>query len=462
LNERRIAVIEKQTKKNKMNNNHFKEFIKNILIGNALIEDETLKIQYLILNSFSIIGASFAFILGILHLFSSNASLGIFDICGFIFTISTITFLRKTKKINICSDIILGEMLLLFIFLLWFNKNNTSLFWFYTFPPLAIFLKGYKKGFIWVSAEFLIIIGFFLSEKLRIISSMIFTDMQIFIMTMSLLAVTILIFFYEMLKLKLINVIKKQESEIVKKKIIEEEYLLAEKIQKALIPDKDIILNNLEISGYYHPANGVGGDYYDYVDIRDGKTAVIICDVSGKGVPSAIVMVNIRSVFLNIIQNPDIKPDEIIKIINSKMCCDLTTDMFATLSVFIYNSKTNEVSICNAGHGPFIYYSKKDNAIHEIPFNNLPSGISKDEINYTNRFVTLGKGDVILSFTDGLTEAYENKFKENAVTIIKENFEKLADLYAGEINDRLIGKIEDVIGKMKINDDISLVVSKLI
>ena len=280
-----------------MNNNYFKKFIKNILIGNTTFPDETLKIQYLILNSFSVIGASFVFILGILHLFSSNVSLGIFDLCGSIFTISTITFLRKTKNINICSDIILSEMILLFIFLLWFNKNNTSLFWFYTFPPLAIFLKGYKKGFIWVSTEFLIIIIFFLSEKLKIFSPIIFTDMQIFIMVMSLLTVTILIFFYETLKLKLINVIKKQENEIVKKKIIEEEYLLAEKIQKALIPDKDIILNNLEISGYYQAANGVSGDYYDYVDIRDGKTAVIICDVSGKGVPSAIVMVNINIYF---------------------------------------------------------------------------------------------------------------------------------------------------------------------
>ena len=106
----------------------------------------------------------------------------------------------------------------------------------------------------------------------------------------------------------------------------------------------------------------------------------------------------------------------------------MTSDMFATLSIFIYNSKTNEVAICNAGHGPFIYYSKKDKAIHEIPFNNLPSGISEDKINYINKYITLEKGDIILSFTDGLTEAYEYKFKNNVITVIKENFEKLADL----------------------------------
>jgi len=141
---------------------------------------------------------------------------------------------------------------------------------------------------------------------------------------------------------------------------------------------------------------------------------------------------------------------------------DLTSDMFATLTVYIFNSETNEVTFCNAGHGPFFYFSVKENKVIEVNYNSLPGGISEDFSNFVNTKIKLDKDDIILSYTDGLLEAFEHKYGNDGKAIIYKTICENKNLSAQEINAEIMGKINEVVGKMDRNDDISLLISKII
>ncbi|RPI01040.1 MAG: hypothetical protein EHM64_16325, partial [Ignavibacteriae bacterium] len=318
-----------------------KKIVQNYLSSSAnLAGNSLLRLKFMIVNSYTVIGCSYVFVHGVFNLLRQFHILGGLEILGGLLVIINIILLRKTKNIEFAGAVILFLMLCLFISLVVFGQDDkTGLFWFFTFPLLAFFLKGIKEGFIWIIFQFVVIITMLVMSELNFIIRIPYSIYEIVVLCMSILAVILLLYFYELMKNELVAMQNKQHDDDVEQRILREQFDIAERIQKLLIPQKDRNFGNISISGYYRAALGVGGDYYDYFEIDGDRIAVIICDVSGKGISGAFVMVNIRSIFQNNIPKFMITPSEMITIINEKMLEDSTNDFFAVLSVYIYNKK---------------------------------------------------------------------------------------------------------------------------
>ena len=184
---------------------------------------------------------------------------------------------------------------------------------------------------------------------------------------------------------------------------MESELSIAREIQMSMLPT-DFTLSpqrdDLEIYACLTPAKAVGGDLYDFL-VRDGRLYFCIGDVSGKGVPSALVMSIISTQFRSLSSTED-KPEKIVSVINAFSKDRNETMMFATLFVGILDLETGVLSYCNAGHNAPVLTGKEPGFLKVE--SNLPVGV-ETAWKYKGQQLTLTPGKTILLYTDGLTEA---------------------------------------------------------
>lgn len=184
---------------------------------------------------------------------------------------------------------------------------------------------------------------------------------------------------------------------------MESELSIAREIQLSMLPT-DFALSpkrdDLEIYASLTPAKAVGGDFYDFL-VRDGRLFFCIGDVSGKGVPSALVMSIISTQFRSLSSTED-KPEKIVSAINAASKDRNASMMFATLFVGILDLDTGVLSYCNAGHNAPILIGKESRFLKVE--SNLPVGVETGW-KYKGQQLTLAPGKTLLLYTDGLTEA---------------------------------------------------------
>ena len=194
------------------------------------------------------------------------------------------------------------------------------------------------------------------------------------------------------------------------KQRMDKELTIAQNIQMAMLPktfppyaDR----NDLNIAGIVIPAKQVGGDLYDF-HIRDNKLIFCIGDVSGKGVPAALVMAVTCSLFRTISAHEN-KPERIMNMLNDTMSESNDQNMFVTLFLGILDLQTNTLEYCNAGHNsPVLRTGNHTEILPSIP--NLPLGVLSG-FAYTGQSINFNPDDSLFLYTDGLTEA-ENIDKE--------------------------------------------------
>lgn len=178
------------------------------------------------------------------------------------------------------------------------------------------------------------------------------------------------------------------------------ELRIAQEIQSEMLPTHHITRPEVDISGSQVTALQVGGDLYDYF-VRDEKLYFCIGDVSGKGVPSSLVMAVVHSLFRSLTQRES-NPARIVQSINTNSCEGNHINMFVTLFVGVLDLPTGRLRYCNAGHdAPLVINSE----VKALPVNaNLPVGVISD-FKYTQQQEELPSGTTLFLYTDGLTEA---------------------------------------------------------
>ena len=191
--------------------------------------------------------------------------------------------------------------------------------------------------------------------------------------------------------------IHKIESE---KERINAELDIATKIQASALPTGKIENNDFIVNGYSHPAKEVGGDFFDYYMLDENNLAIVIGDVSDKGVPAALVAMTTQKTIKQILKHEH-NPSKVLYQINNELCENNPESMFLTLWLGIYNKTTKKLIFSNAGHNPPLI---KEN--DEFKYLNIDSEIALgvfedydyvlDEINLTNE---------IILYTDGITDA---------------------------------------------------------
>ena len=188
---------------------------------------------------------------------------------------------------------------------------------------------------------------------------------------------------------------------------MEGELRIAGNIQQALLPADDPSLKGVGdvcVEGRLIPAKTVGGDLYDAF-LRDGKLFFCIGDVSGKGIPSALIMAITQALFRNIASRED-NPAHIMKRLNESACRNNKANIFVTLFIGVLDLPTGHLHYCNAGHElPIVIHAQGgggEEILQAKP--NLPIGLF-DDFNFEMQTMTMRSGEVLFLYTDGLTEA---------------------------------------------------------
>lgn len=201
------------------------------------------------------------------------------------------------------------------------------------------------------------------------------------------------------------NLVLKEQLRVAYERVDRELKVVAD-IQRSLLPEALPEMPGLDIAAYYQTAKDAGGDYYDFFKLPGGKLGILIADVSGHGTPAAVVMAVTHSIAHTHDGPPD-PPSRLLNFINHHLASRYTngTGTFVTAFYGIYDPATRQLRYANAGHNPprLKRSNGGPNGIVEGAAN-LPLGIDPDEV-YLDDVQTLSPGDILVLYTDGITEA---------------------------------------------------------
>jgi serine phosphatase RsbU (regulator of sigma subunit)/CHASE1-domain containing sensor protein len=188
---------------------------------------------------------------------------------------------------------------------------------------------------------------------------------------------------------------------------LEQELRVARSIQHALLPKDLPELEGWEIAHHYRPAREVGGDFYDFLRLEDGRVGFVIGDVSGKGMAAALVMANTQSVLRAVAHRGSVAPEQVLAEANAILCAYIPpTNMFVTCFYAILEPESGRLRYANAGHD--LPYERHDGRVDKLRARGMPLGLMPD-MGYEEKEAVLAAGDDLLFYSDGLVEAHDPK-----------------------------------------------------
>jgi len=239
---------------------------------------------------------------------------------------------------------------------------------------------------------------------------------------------------------------------------------LAKEVQQNLLPKKNLKVSGFDIAGKSVYCDETGGDYYDFISIGDQdnqKLGVAIGDVSGHGIPSALLMATVRS---SLRQRASLttNPAKIISDVNRQLVQDVEdSGQFMTMFFLVLDTQTRQLEWVRAGHDPAIVYDPRSDAFTELGGSGVALGVDAEWIYEDNRKTDFSTGQIILLSTDGIWEAQNKQGamlgKEPILNAIRQNSSSDADQIIDAIFDTLAKFTADV----KLEDDITSVVIKM-
>ena len=236
---------------------------------------------------------------------------------------------------------------------------------------------------------------------------------------------------------------------------------IAQQIQISLLPGNAPQLSGIELSGRCISAAHVGGDYYDFFQHDENSVDMLIADVSGHSVGAALIMSEVRTL-LRAQLNSGLNASTILNTLNNQLYDDLTrSELFITMFYAKYNSTTGRLAFANAGHNHPIIRRNNDFSCMELDAEGLILGVKKSVV-FEERSVELQKGDVVLFYTDGLNEAMNPAGDMFGTMRICDLMAKAVHLPAKEIIDTFYNAVTEFIGSNTLQDDVSMVVLKIL
>ncbi len=239
---------------------------------------------------------------------------------------------------------------------------------------------------------------------------------------------------------------------------MEKELLVAKEIQIRLLPKEAPQVDGFDIQGYTLPTKQVGGDYFDFIELPDKNLGVAIADVSGKGMPAALLMANFQATLRNqsLAKN---SPSEMVSNCNNLVCKSVEKGQFVTFFWGALNASEKSFTFVNAGHNPPFIFDRKGE-ISRLTDGGLILGLLEN-VPFEQKKVKLSSGDLLLLFTDGITEA----MNETQAQFEEERLVKVVEESRNLNSDQIIKKITQEVlsfqGLQPQFDDLTLVVIKV-
>lgn len=242
---------------------------------------------------------------------------------------------------------------------------------------------------------------------------------------------------------------------------LEQELELARTVQQALLPDSSAVFEGAVIEAKYVPAGHVGGDYFDIIRLSDHEFVVIIGDVSNKGVPAALMMAAVRSVF-RIEAGKNLKIDAMVTNLNTFLCDQVlrSKNMFLSLAYCYFNLSDMTCTFVNAGHLPPIHYQTQNQSVQEWRTGGVVLG-QFPGYEYQCETVPLHSGDKVLFYTDGVSESENAEAELYGRSRLREFFRRNASQNPSQLTAQLLREVEEfraVDANVQIDDTTVLVV----
>jgi len=243
----------------------------------------------------------------------------------------------------------------------------------------------------------------------------------------------------------------------IEKQKLENELSLALDIQKKLLPNSNPKIQNFNISGISLPSRFVGGDYFDYIKLPNDNLLIAIADVSGKGMPAALLMANVQAA-LRALAPLELKLDILVSRINNIVYHNTNADKFVTFFCGELDIKNNIFYYVNAGHNPPILV--RNETIKELKTGGIILGIFDDDNMYSIGKIQLAKDDLLVLYTDGVTESTNDDLEEFGADRLQNLLIKNKDFNSQKIIDNIISGINEFSKKSYYYDDITIVAIK--
>ena len=251
---------------------------------------------------------------------------------------------------------------------------------------------------------------------------------------------------------------------LIERERMQQSLNLAKQVQQNLLPKNNLKINGFDIAGKSVYCDETGGDYYDFISIRDNhkqKIGVAIGDVSGHGIPSALLMATIRA---SLRQRASL-PGNIAKIITD-VNCQLVQDVedsgqFMTMFFLALNTESRQLEWVRAGHDPAMLYNPGSDSFSELGGSGIALGVDPKWIYEDNKKTDFSYGQIIFLSTDGIWEARNKKGEMLGKEPILNAIRKNASSDASQIIDAIFDTLDKFIGGVKIEDDMTSVIIKM-
>ena len=252
--------------------------------------------------------------------------------------------------------------------------------------------------------------------------------------------------------------------ESIEKERLEQELKVAHDAQMKLLPKDMPGVEGLDIDAVCITANEVGGDYYDFVLLNQNRLGIIIGDVSGKGTSAAFYMAEIKGIIraMSKIYN---SPKELLIKVNETLYDNIDRKTFISLIYAIIDTEKGSLVFSRAGHCPLLYFSRKKGETQFLQPPGLGLGLDQGEVFrrvIKEERLKIHPGDVLLFYTDGLTEARNENQEEFEEGRLAQVLFEAKELSSAEIRRQIVDKVREFIGAERAIDDLSMVVVKVV
>jgi phosphoserine phosphatase RsbU/P len=246
--------------------------------------------------------------------------------------------------------------------------------------------------------------------------------------------------------------------EALERRRMEEELAVAKRIQASLLPSEVPRRDGVEIAAVTRPCHEVGGDFYDFLDFGADGIGLAVADVSGKGVPAALILSGLQAT-LRAEARPREAPEPIVRKINRRLCQDVSDGSFASLLYAHLDVEASRLSYVNAGH-PAGLVVRRDGSVERLDEGGMLLGVEREAV-YRAGERTFAAGDLLLLYSDGVTDVLNEADEEYGAPRLEALLPRLVHLSTDSLLENVIASVEAFVGGA-LPDDITLLVAKFL
>jgi sigma-B regulation protein RsbU (phosphoserine phosphatase) len=255
---------------------------------------------------------------------------------------------------------------------------------------------------------------------------------------------------------------------VVEQETLRRDIALASDVQRRLLPDAPPQIESADFAAISVPARRIGGDYYDFVELRDRELGIALADVSGKGVAAALIMSVVQASLRLISSEGEVPPPRLVARMNEFVYRSTPASKYATFFYAQFDERRRQLRYVNAGHNaPYLLRAGRASTggspspeIEQLSIGGTVVGMFP-EMGYEEATVELCPGDVLLAFTDGVPEAHNPENEEFGEERLQQLLRQAAHLPAHEIGARISAEMKDWIRDAEQYDDLTFIVMKV-